>query len=168
MAEKEVLIKEKIEHEGIFNFKDFYKYSYQWFKDEQYGGLVEEKYQEKVTPAGREILVEWKLGKKLSDYFKIEISIKIEVFGLQDVEAEIDGKKKKTNKGNLRMEIKGMITKDPNSNWESPPLYKFLREIYDKYVIPGRIDGVEDIVTSDVKDFKEALKAFLELQGRRS
>ncbi len=168
MADKDQIIKEKLDQSGIFNFSDFYTYAHSWLKDNLYG-VNEERYSEKVSPAGaRDISFEWKATRDLSDYFRVEIVIRIDVGGLVDVEVEIDGKKKKMNKGKIAMEIKGILIKDPKNTWdETKPVYKFLRETYDKYVIPRRIKAIEDKVEGDVRAFKEEIKAFLELTGKR-
>ena len=166
MAEKEQLTQEKFEYSGIFDFKAFYSYAHSWFIEENYG-VVEEKYSEKVSGNSRDILIEWLASKKLSDYFKIEIKIKYEITGLTDVEVEIDGQRKKMNKGKVKGDIKGLIIKDPDSKWDSAPLYRFMRDTYNKYIIPGRINAIEDRIRNDVRTFKEEIKAFLEMSGKR-
>ncbi len=166
MAEKFILVKEVLEHSGIYGFSELYEYLYRWFKEESYG-VIEEKYNEKVSGTTRDISVEWKCTKGLSDYFKMEIFVKIEAGGISDVEVEIDGKKKKMNKGRLRIEFKGTLIRDPDSKWDASPFYTFLRQAYNKYIIPGHVETQEDKVKEDVRDVKESLKSFLELQGRR-
>ncbi len=167
MAEKDRIIKEKVEHFGLFDFKGFYGYAHSWLDDEEGYGVTEEKYSEKVSGNSRDITIEWKATKKLSDYFKIEIKIEFEVKDLTDVEVEIDGKKRKMNKGKVKVEITGNLVKDPESKWDTSPGTRFLRDIYNKYIVPKRIESMEERVESNVKDFKEELKAFLELTGKR-
>lgn len=166
MAEKDLLINEKVEFNGVFDFEEAYAYAFEWFKEEEYG-LIEEKYKEKVVGNGRDIEFEWSATKRISDYFKIEIKTKVRVDGLTDVEVEAEGKKKKSNKGRIEIGIKGVLIKDPDSKWDSTPFYKFLRDIYSKYIIPGRIDQMEDRVKDDVRDFKEKMKLFFEISGKR-
>lgn len=162
MAEKDLLIKEKVESTGLFDFGGFYSYAYGWFKYEEYV-VIEEEYTEKVSGNEREMIIKWKARKKLSDYFTIDIAIKYEIRNMVDVEVEIDGKKKKMNKGRITAEIKGTLIKDSQSGWETSNWYKFLREIYDKYVIPGRIENMEEKVFKEVWDFKDALRSYLQL-----
>ena len=166
MAEKDLLIKEKLEHAGLFSFDDLYSYAYNWFKDEGYG-VTEEKYSEKHSGSSKDITVEWKCKKQLSDYFAMELGVKFEILGLTEVEVEFDGKKKKTNKGRAIIEVKGALIKDPDSAWDESPGWKFMRDVYNKYVIPGRVDTMEDKAKGDTRDFKEKLKTFLESTGRR-
>ena len=166
MADKDLLINEKVEFSGVFNFEEAYAYAFNWFKDEGYG-LIEEKYKEKVGGSGRDIEFEWSASKGVSDYFKVEIKVKVRVDGLTDVEVEMDGKKKKSNKGRMDIGIKGILVKDPESKWDESPWYKFLRDVYSKYIIPSRIDAMEDRVKDGVKEFKEKMKLFFEISGKR-
>lgn len=166
MADKDQIIKEKVEHSGLWDFSGFYGYSHSWLKEEGYG-VVEEKYSEKVSGNARDITIEWRATKKLSDYLKIEIQVRFEVKELVEVEVETDGKKKKMNKGKVSVEIKGNLIKDPDSKWEGSASYRFLRDWYNKYIIPKRIDSIEGKVEGDVKEFKEQLKSYLELSGKR-
>jgi hypothetical protein len=166
MADKDLLIREEVEFNGVFSFDEAYAYAFNWFRDESYG-LVEDRYSEKVTSGGRDIKFEWSATKRKSDYFKVELNVKVEVLGLTDVEVEADGKKKKSNKGKFKFAIKGFLVKDPDSKWDETPWYQFLRNTYNKYIIPGRIDKMEDSVFDDVQDCKEKMKLFFEISGKR-
>jgi hypothetical protein len=167
MVAKDQILKEKLDHSGIFNFSELYSYMHAWLKDNLYG-VNEEKYGEKISGNARDINFEWKATRELSEYFKIEHTIRVDVIGLSDVEVEIDGKKKRMNKGKIAMEIKGVLIKDFKNTWdETKPFYRFLRETYDKYIIPGRVKAMEDKVEIDVRAFKDEVKAFLELSGKR-
>lgn len=166
MAEKEPILKEKIENSGLFDFPALYSFAHGWWTEGQYG-VNEDKYSEKVGTDKRDIVIEWKATKDVSDYFKNEIKIKFEISGLTDVEVEIDGEKKKMNKGKIVIEISGTLLKDKDGKWETSAFNRFLRDVYNKYVIPARIDQVGERLAQDVRDFKEEIKAFLELTGRR-
>ncbi len=166
MAERDLVIAEKVDYSGVFDYSGFYSFAHSWFKEEQYG-VDESKYSEKVSGDARDIIIEWKASKLLSDYFKIEFKITFFVQGLSDVEVEIDGKKKKMNKGKIEAEIKGALVRDPDSKWDKSPMLRFFRDVYSKFIVPGRIYGLKQKVTSDAQRFKEELKAYLEIYGRR-
>ena len=166
MAEKEQVIKEKVEHSGYFDFKGFYSFAHSWLKEENYD-IEEEKYAETISGNSKSINFEWKATKTLSDYFKHELKMRFEVRDLTDVEVEVDGKKKKMNKGKIGVEVKGNLIRDPQSKWDITPWYRFLRDVYNKYIIASRVQSSGDKVVGDVIKFKEELKAYLELSGRR-
>lgn len=166
MAEKDLIIKEKIENSGLFEFSKLYSFAHTWWKNEGYG-VVEDKYSEKISGTSRDLTIEWKITKDLSDYFKFEIKVKIEVTGMTEVEAEIDGEKRKMNKGKVSIEISSNLIKDRKNKWENSSFNKFLRDVYNKYVIKERVDSIEDKLKGDTKEFKEEVKKFLELTGKR-
>lgn len=166
MAEREQVLKEKLEQSGIFDFPSFYSFAHSWFKEEGYG-VDEEKYAEKTDGAKRDITVEWKAYRRLTDYFRVEHKIKFDISGLTDVEVEVDGQKKTMNKGKVVAEITSTLVMDPQSKWDTSPFNRFMRDLYNKYIIPSRVDASKDKASDDGKKFKEELKAFLDLTGRR-
>jgi len=168
MADKEQLVKEKMGHNGIFDFTALYAFMHSWLRDEEGFGVTEEKYSEKVSGNARDIDFKWVASKTANDYLKMEHQVEVEVRGLTDVEVEIDGVKKKMNKGKIGIEFKGYIIKDQGSKWDVTPWYRFLRDFYNKYVIPARIDNMEDKIRADSKKFKDDIKAFLDQMGLRS
>ena len=166
MAEKDLLLKEKLIHTGIFDLGSFYNFAHKWFIDEKYG-VDEDRYSEKISGDSRDLSFEWKAHKKLSDYFKAEQKLKFKISNVRDVEVEIDGVKKQMQKGDIELEINGNLISDPDSKWEKSPFYRMLRDIYGKYIIPGRTDLIKDRVKDDLRAFKDEIKGFLDLEGKR-
>ena len=166
MVEKKEIAKEKAESSGLFDFQAFYSFAHSWLKEKSYG-VNEDKYSEKLSGNKRDVIVEWTASKDINDYFRFEEKIKMEVLGLTDVEAEIDGEKKKMNQGKISLEIKGIVIRDRKNKWEKSSFLRFVREIYDKHVIPSKIDEMNKTLIRDVIEFKEEMKSFLELVGRR-
>lgn len=167
MAEKDVIIKEKLKYTGYGDFKDIYNYAHDWLKGELYS-VTEDNYGEKIKGNSKELDIAWKASKKLTDYFKVEMDVKWKVLGMEDVEVEIDGKKKKMNKfAEIKIELKGSLVRDHSNQWNKSATTKFFKEIYNKYVIPSRTTQMEDKIEDDVKNLKDEIKAFLELSGKR-
>jgi hypothetical protein len=168
MADKEVVTKEILEHRGIFNLSDLYTYAHNWLRDENYG-VTEDKYNEKILGNGsKDIDIEWTTWKKWSDYIAIELKIKFEIRGASEVEVEIDGVKQKAYKGNIRVETKGNLVRDPESKYDTSPWWRTVRDIYNKFIIPAKIDAMQDKVREEVFKFKDNIKAFLDLVGKRT
>ncbi len=166
MAEKDTITKQKIKYNGLGDFKAAYSFAHDWLKDRGFG-VTEDEYSEKITGDSKEISFKWSASKKVSDYFKVSLSIGWRIDGMKDVEVEIDGKKKNMNKFNLSIDIKGVLEKDTSGSWSGKPTHKFLKDLYHKFIIPERISQREDEVESAVDDFKEEMKAFFELTGRK-
>ena len=168
MVEKDELIKEKVSHTGLGDFKAAYKHAHSWLKEDKGYNLIEEKYSEKIEGDSRAIEVEWTASKEITDYFKVVIKVKWKIEGMVDVEVEIDGRKKQMNKyKKLEIEIKGILEKDYKGNWNSNQTQNFFKEVYHKYIIPERINKKEEECIKTVQDFKEEMKALFELTAKR-
>jgi hypothetical protein len=166
MAEKKQVIKEKVEHSGLFDFAGFYKFIHSWLTDENYD-VTEDEYKETVSGNSRNIGIKWSATKGISDYFRHEVKLEFKISDLTDVEVEIEGKKKKMNKGKIALEIKGTLVRDPESKWDATPFYRFIRDAYNKYVIPARTESNENKIIGDIIKIKEEIKSYLELTARR-
>jgi len=88
------------------------------------------------------------------------------ILGLKDAEVEQDGKKISTNKGEVEIKIRVNLVKDYEERWEDRPFYKFLRGIYERYIIRTTIDEYEDDLEDKSKGYIKEIKAFLNLSGR--
>jgi len=161
MAEKDRVVKEELKHKGIFDFAALYSFSHSWWKEEY--GINESKYTERVSGNKRDIRIEWIATKDISDYFKFEHKIEFIISGLTDVEVEIDGEKKKMNQGEIEIKITAILVKDKDSKWDTSPFNRFMRDVYNKYVIPSRIEDIKIQLSDDAREFKDEIKAFLEL-----
>jgi len=167
MAEKDTLFSSKIKYGGIFNFADFYNFCYDWLTQETGLDVAETKYAEKLSGDSKNIDVEWKGFKKLTDYFKFEVAVKFKIVALTPVEIVKDGKKIKTNKGGVEVSIKGILVRDYAGKFETTAFKKFLRSIYEKWVITSRIEQFEGKIIGDCDEFLSQSKAYLDIEGKR-
>ena len=163
MAQKESVWSGKLKHKGYWNFKDTYTMMYDWLKDWNYS-VSEDLYKE-VDDGGKEIIINWTAEKKVTDYFKYEISIEWHILGMIDAEVEIEGKKKKMNKGELGLSIKATIIKDYDKRWEDKPFHKFLRGLYENYIIKTAIKQYKDTLEDEVGELVSDTKAYLRLSS---
>ena len=83
--EKQELIKEKLDSSGLFDFAGLYNYAHFWLKEEKNYGVTEERYDEKVSGSSKDLRIEWRALKSMSDYFLFEIKVKYLVTGMTDV-----------------------------------------------------------------------------------
>ena len=167
MVEKDKLFASKIKHKGIFDFTSTYKVLYEWLVDEGYD-VNEKAYKENIGAGGaKEIEIEWIALRKISDYFRFVLKIQFHVLGMTDVEVEIDGVKQKMNKGQFELKVTSTLEKDYENRWENKAGFKFLRTLYDRYLISGRIEDYEGKLLAEMDEFIAQVKAFLALIGKR-
>jgi len=168
MPEKEVKFSSKIKSTGIFNLSSFYKFCHEWLTEEASLGIVEDKYKEKLEGETKAIEIEWTGGRKVTDYFMFEVKVSFKIVNLTKVEIDRGkGVKEKTNKGAVEVKVKGSLVRDYEGKFEKTAFKKFLRGIYEKWVIPSRIRQYEDTLTEDCSNFLAQAKAYLDLEGRK-
>ena len=167
MAEKDKIFSSKIKYNGIFDFAAFYKFCYDWLKEETGLSISENKYSEKLAGDSKSIGVDWTGTREMSDYFKFEAKISFNVSGLTTVEITQDGKKIKTNKGSIEIGINGTLIRDQKGKFEKTGFQKFLRGIYERMVIPERIEQMQGKIVADCDEFLSQAKAYLDLEGKK-
>ena len=167
MPEKDTIFSSTIKHDGIFSFKDFYLFCHEWLTEETELRIVEKKYEEKIIGDSKDIIVEWLGDKKLTDYFRFDMNVKFTIRKLSDVEVSQNGINIKTNKGSVKIAVKGILTRDYDGKFETTAFKKFLRAIYEKWIITSRIVEMEDNITSGSDTFLNQAKAYLDLEGKK-
>jgi len=165
--EKEEIFSSKVKHDGIFSFKDFYKFCYEWLTDETGLDVAEGKYSEKIVGDAKEIIVEWEGTKKITDYFKYSVKVKFRILNMKEVEVMQGNAKIKTNKGSVEIKTSGNLLRDYDGKFEKTYFQKFLRSIYEKWVIASRIEQMEDKLIGKCDEFLNQAKAWLDLEGRK-
>ena len=169
MSEKETIFSSNIGYDGVFSFKDFYKFCHDWLIEEVgMDRVVEEKYKEKIAGDKKDIEVKWKGTKDLSDYFRFEMKVSFTVRGLRKVEITNGSTKIETNKGDLKLKVDGILIMDYKGKFETTPFNKFLRDIYQRWVITSRIEEFKEKIAGDCDEFLLQGKAYLDLEGKNS
>ena len=168
LGEKDTVFSSMIKYNGIFSFPGFYKFCYDWLKEETlFEKLVENKYEEKLMGDSKNIIVEWTGERKLTDYFRFDIKVKFTISGLTNVEINHGGAKVNTNKGSIKLDVKGILVKDYEGKFQRTALNKFMRGIYEKWIITTRINEFEDKIANYCDEFLSQTKAYLDLEGRK-
>jgi len=166
MAEKDTIFSEKVKYTGIWDFAQVYRFLYDLLVDKGY--TVKEKgYSEKVKADGKEIEIKWEAKKKISDYFRFVLKLDWLILGMTKVEVQREGAKVSMNKGYLEIKFSAVLEKDYEHRWENSGFLKFLRGVYDRYIIKGRIDDYEDRLMEEVDDAIAQMKSYVAIEGKK-
>jgi len=166
MVEKDRIIEQKVAYDGIFDFKETYSFLYTLLIDGEY--IVEEKsYSEKSKPDSKEIEVSWDAKRKVTDYVRYHLKISWRILGLKEIEVMRDGKKIKANSGKLEIKIAGFLETDYENKWEATAFFRFLRGVYDKFIINTTLEKYEDGLFEEVEESVNQMKTFLVLEAKR-
>jgi len=167
MAEKETIFESKMKNSGIFPFPEFYRFCYDWLIDETGVKVIEDKYVEKLKGDSKDIDIAWTGVKEITDYFKYEIKVTFRILGLKKVQITQNNVKVDTNEGSVEIKVKGNLIRDYKGKFEKTYIRKFLRSIYEKWIIPAQIEQYEANLIGKCDEFLEQAKAYLALEGKR-
>ncbi len=166
MSEKDLIHKGRIKHRGLFDFKDVYEFIYDYLADDNYD-IFERKYTEKVKGSSKDVEIKWEASKEVSDYFRFVIVIEWIILGMKSVEVTREGKKIKIDSGSIEIKFKSFLVKDYESRWENHPFWKFLRGLYDRYIIRTRIEQYEEKLLAEIMEFSSQIKSFLAIETKQ-
>jgi len=167
MAEKETVFTSKIIYNGYFSFSEFYNFCYSWLTEETGLLIIEKKYSEKIVGDAKNIEITWMGHKKMTDYFQLETKIDFRITGLTKVEINQGGVKVNTNKGSVEIKMASSLLRDYQGKYETSAIRKFLRSVYEKWIIPSRIDEFGGTVYKESDEFLNQAKAYLDLEGKK-
>lgn len=152
----------KIKQSSVLNLDELYVLMYKFF--ELYGyDFQEQEYRDIDKGGGKKNLeIRWYAEKKVDDYVKFIVKISMMVVGFEKIEIEEEGIKRKSSKGTAEFRFDALIEKDYDDRWAGGVM-KFIREVYDKFVIKGRIERLEGELLGDLHKFMDEIKAFLNM-----
>jgi len=136
-----------IRHRGFFNYEAIIKSINDWYAYEDISYDIS-AYKYKIpSPMGMDKEVKIKGSKKLSEYVKMGIDVRLQVFGMRDVELIQDGKKSVVQEGQLRITISPKIEFDWQGRYKGNKFYEWLGELMQKKILKYKIDDYwEDMV----------------------
>ncbi|MFC1710629.1 hypothetical protein ACFLZJ_00515 [Nanoarchaeota archaeon] len=167
MPEEEIVFESKMKKDGIFTFKEYYNFCYQWIDEETDLDIIEKKYKEKLRGDSKEIQIQWEATKKMTDYFQFKMKVDFLVLDLKNIEVTKGNAKIRTNSGSVKAKIKGILVRDYEGKFERGAFRKFLRSVYEKWIIKSRIEQFEDRIIGDCDEFLTQAKAYLDIEGRK-
>ena len=165
MSEKDSIYKGKIMQKGIFNFKDIYEFLYNYLTDENYD-VDEIKYVEKIKGDEKDLEIIWNCTKEVSDYFKNEVNLVWSVLGMKKVKVKKGNQEIILDSGSVEIKFSSSLIKDYENRWENNPGLKFIRGVYDRYIIKSRIDEYQVKLWEEVHEVINQAKSFLAIEGK--
>jgi len=167
MVERKLIIEDlALGYEGYFEATELYRAINDFIRNKNYDP-VESKNFEYVGEKGKTIEIEMNPYKKITEYVKYELKIKIKMENVTEEIIEVDGIKRKLNKGKVTVKFKAYFTTDYEDVWEGKPWMFIFRTLVDKFVIPSYIQKWEEGLVKDVNDLHTEIKTFLNLYHYR-
>lgn len=148
-----------IYHRGFFNYDELIKAITSWFAYEDIGFEVG-SYKYKIpNPIGMEKEVKVAGEKKLSEYVKMGLKVRVQVFGMHDMELIQDGKKVVTQEGQLRITVSSSIDFDWQGIYKGSKFYEWLGKFVQEKILKYKIgDYWEDMVLLKVAELMKVIR----------
>ncbi len=163
MVEREPIIdKERITYEGLFSFAELIKLLQDWMSTKGYVP-IEKSAVETIKQDGKYVEYWFAPFKKVTDYAKNLLWIRIIGTGLKEKEVEKDNKKVMLVEGKIQIVLDAFLETDWEGRWEAKPLFYVLRTVWEKYVYKPFLSGFQENIKKDATDLKNQMKAFLNL-----
>lgn len=147
-----------VTEDAVFNMHDLYKHIRSWLDEHRYV-TWEKEYRDWLRESGKSAAIKLTPWKKIDDYTKIHIDIKIKFKNLKEVET----KSGILNKGEVSVKFESFIEKDYEHRWEHNFMTRFMRSLYDHFFIGERVEGYKKELLDDTYDLFNEVKAFLGL-----
>ena len=109
----------KVVHAGIFDFKENYRFMYEWLRAHDYL-ILEKKYTEKMQQEGKKFVeIRWTAYRKISSYFRFRMELILKSPGMAPTEVQEGGIKVKRDKGEIEIRFDGgvYLDKDYENHW---------------------------------------------------
>ena len=145
----------KLRHVGILELGEFYTWLQRWFDFEMSWKDSNEKYYEEVIlPGGdaKNIEMQWKVEKQETNYFKYVITLDFTFIAVSDTEIQVDGKRKKAQKGDYEIRINSYL------ETKTDDLNTFFITILEKILFRNRIEMQRILLFEKVQSLHENIK----------
>jgi cytochrome P450 len=85
---------------------------------------------------------------------------------MKKIKVKKEDKEVDMNSGLVEINFEAVLVKDYEHKWEDAAIWKFLRGIYDRYIVRSRIDKYEDKVKEEVEELIAQMKSFLAIEAK--
>lgn len=152
----------KLEYSGLMDVKELFRLISSFCREREYQ-KKEDKNHEHNKPEGKYIEYEISPWKKVSDYYRYVIKIRMLFQQLNKVEIVKDKKKVQIDKGKVIIYLDGYIEHDYSNRWDDRPLFLFIRTMYDKFIYKMYTEKFEQMLVHEVQDLYNELEKFLNI-----
>ena len=158
----------EVEYDEILNLKELYKLVYEWC--EQWGyksiapGEPEMLYMELVGGNGaKNHHIWWRYKRDDTNYFRNFLKIDFQTLNVNSVEIMMNGKKVKTNKGDIILRVEGWLMLDYNDQWKKTSILRILDKWFVKRWYKKRIESYKKELWFEVYNLQDNIKQYLDL-----
>ncbi len=139
----------RFSYEGPFQAQELFRTINNYFYDKGYDKKPLKEF-EYHMPNGTFIEFQISPWKKITDYMRLEINIRILVSEMTKKDVVIEGQKRAVDNGKVLIVINAYTETDYDTRWEDRAMFQFIRVLYDKYFYKDYYQRYEYILTDHV------------------
>ncbi|MCK5643745.1 MAG: hypothetical protein KAJ19_23290 [Gammaproteobacteria bacterium] len=151
-----------ITYSGLFSMRELYKLINTWCHEHQYD-THDIQNLEQIREDKRYLELVLLPYRKVSDYIKFDIKIKIVAADLIETVVEKNGMKTKLDKGNVTIVFNAFYITDYENKWSEQAVHYFIRLAYNKFINKAHMDKYKGQLVDDVNNLRDNLKAYLNI-----
>lgn len=153
---------DKIEYSGPFPATELFRMIENFLFERGFDKRQDKDF-EHSTEKGK--FIEWQISpwKKITDYIRYIIKIRILAYDLVKSEITINKKKSKIENGRIFIVIDGFIESDYDSYWDDKPILLFFRTLYDKFIFKTYTEKFEQTLVHDINTLHHQIEKFLNI-----
>lgn len=163
MAERTLVVDHlKLRYEGLFSVAELFNLIGTFFVESGWG-WQEPLNQEEVTPDGKQVYIIMEPDKSVSDFYKMQMRIKIIGTDLHEMEVEHDQQKLLLDHGVLHITFDGYLLADRKNKYQKKPWRWFLGLVFSKYFFYDHEKKFENWLEEEVATLHDAIKKYLNM-----
>lgn len=162
-----------LNYKDVFDMKYLYLLMHEWMIEEGYCTRADEEFPEKmylerITPAGKEIWIRWRMRKvpyeKRTKLFRWDLDIDFHILTLKEVEVMHKGQKFKADKGEVEITCQANLVIDPDREWEKHWFLKHFKKLIIYRLFKNKLEWHRLNLWEDAYRLQEAVKTYLKLE----
>lgn len=159
---KIVVDHEKIDYSGPLEVNDLLRMIENFLWEKGFDKRQEKDF-EINTHNGKFIEWQYHPWKKITDYIRYMVKVRVLGYDIVKIDTVVDGKKKKVDSGRIIIVIDGFMEYDYDSYWDDKPFLLFLRTIYDYFVFKAYTERFEQRLVHDINSLMDQVEKFFNL-----
>ena len=164
-----VSMKSRIKFKDNFHLKNTYYMMYDWLCKENWATRKDNDFpevfvgQNEAALGGVEAWWSWRPERVINSYIKWKMDIDTHIILIREVEVMKDGKKYKTNWGEIEIHMHAWVVPDWQGKWVKHPILKHFADVYMRRIQKATLTSERDQLRREAYRYREAIKEFLEL-----
>ncbi|GEM_PF-704737 len=159
-----------IKYSGVLDMLELLRFIKNWF-GKRYYDVAEKEHSELVKSAGKEITIEFEADRKITEYVRFKINVRIYILRLIDVLIDTPEGKEKKQQGEVEIGVKSWMVKNYKGTFkkkEKSKIQEFFRQVYERFIGKTHLDNLKKKLETETLMLIDEIKTSLNIFKRSS